>query len=98
MRIPDSVASQRVGDDFMILNVNTGGIFNLDEIGVCIWKLVIEGKSVEDLYDIFLETSEIFLETSEIKSDQLRLDIETLIGDLCSAGVLELEENRSDPT
>ena len=97
MRIPDSVASQKIGDDFIILNVNTGKIFNLDEIGACIWKLITQGKSVEELCDIFLHTSDIFLETSNVEPDQLRLDIETLIDTLCSAGVLELEENSSDP-
>lgn len=98
MKIPDSVASQRVGDDFIILNVNTGEIFNLDEIGSSIWKLIIRGKSIEELCDIFLETSDIFLEMSDVEPDQLQLDIKSLIGDLCSAGVLELEENECDAT
>lgn len=98
MKISDFVASQRIGDKFIILNINNGVCFSLDGIGSSIWKLITQGKSIEELCDIFLETQDIFLETHDIEPAQLRLDIGSLIDDLCAVGVLELEENGSDVT
>ena len=89
MKIPDSVASQMIGGELMILNTSTGACFSLDDTGASIWSEIYRGTSIETLGNILLKTS-------DVGPDQLRSDIEFLISELSSAGVLELEESDTD--
>ena len=89
MRISNSAASQRIGDELMILNVNTGVCFGLDEIAESIWTLAGQDTPVETL-------CETLLKTYDADPDEMRSDIESLITDLCSVGVLEVNKNANN--
>lgn len=88
MRIPDSVASQRIDGELLILNVNSGVCFGLDEIGARIWTLAGQDIPVDTL-------CETLLKTYDAEPEELRSDIESLINDLCAVGVLEVKSNRN---
>lgn len=73
----------------MILNTSTGACFSLDDTGASIWTEIYRGTSIETLGNNLLKTS-------DVDPEQLRVDIESLISELSSAGVLELEESDTD--
>ena len=86
MKISNSVVSQKIDGELMILNIESGICFSLDEITASIWELIYQGTPIEALYDVLLEMY-------DTEPDQLRSDIKSLTNHLCSVGVLEVRGN-----
>lgn len=43
MKISNSVVSQKIDGELMILNIESGICFSLDEIAASIWELICQG-------------------------------------------------------
>ena len=54
MKISNSVVSQKIDSELMILNIESGICFSLDEIAASIWELICQGTPIEALYDVLL--------------------------------------------
>jgi len=46
----DNVLASRVGSDLVLLDVESGRYFGLDEIGTVIFELIREGRSLGDVH------------------------------------------------
>lgn len=86
MKISNAVVSQIIDGELMILNIDSGICFSLDDIAASIWELICQGTPIEALCDVLLQMY-------DTDPDQLRLDIESLTDHLCSIGILEIEES-----
>lgn len=59
LRASDSVVSAELGEEAVLLNVESGTYFGLDEVGTRIWHLLAEGRdeaaiarALQDEYDV----------------------------------------------
>ena len=80
--VPDRVITRAVEGTMVLLDIDTGRSFTLDETGVRAWTLLTSSPSVERAYDALLAEY-------QVDPKQLRQDLETLINDLCAKDLLE---------
>lgn len=85
MKIPNYVAAEIIEDAVIILNLNSGTYFGLDDLGARIWSLLGRTASIDELCNILLEEY-------DVAPNQLRADVESLLEELCSKGLLEWED------
>jgi len=85
MKVPNYVAAQRIEDEIIILNLNSGTYFGLNDVGARVWEFLGRTASIDELCNILLEEY-------DIAPDQLRSDVESLLEELCSNGLLERED------
>ena len=83
MVIPAQVMSRQVGDETVILDLTSGMYFGLDPVGARIWQLLSEGQQVDAVVSILLNEY-------EVPEEQLRQDVNSLVSELVSRGLVEL--------
>ena len=81
--IAETVYSQKVDGELVLLDMKSECYFGLDKVGTDIWRLLEEGKSLE-------ETLEEMLDMYEVEPDLLRSDLESLVQKLSERGLIEL--------
>lgn len=79
--IPPHVHARRIGDEVVILNVESGTYFGLDPVGARAWDLIAEGASL----GVVCQT---LLDEYEVGQEQLERDIAQLVQDLRNQGLL----------
>lgn len=85
VNVPDNVLFQRLGDDAVILNVDTSEYYGLDEVGTRMWVLLAEHSRLGAAYDLLLEEY-------DVSSSELEDDMVSFVGDLVDHQLLELIE------
>ena len=83
MVIPEQVMSRQVGDETVILDLASGMYFGLDPVGARIWQLLTEGHEIDAVVSTLLNEY-------EVPEDKLRQDVNTLVNELVSRGLVEL--------
>lgn len=83
-RMPDNVVFQEVGDDIVLLNLDTGTYFGLNQTAADIYRHVLEYNSLEKLTDTLTEF--------EVEPDELRADARALVDELVANGLLQVVE------
>lgn len=81
LSIPSHVMARRVGDETVILDLNTGTYFGLDPVGARIWQGVTEGLSLAEVCAAVVEEFEVTLET-------VQADVQRLLDELLSRGLV----------
>jgi hypothetical protein len=81
--IPDRVVTRAVSGATVLLNVDTGQSFMLDEVGTSAWAMLTSRPSIQDAYDALLAEY-------QVEPGQLRLDLAALIDNLETQGLLEV--------
>jgi hypothetical protein len=60
--VQQSIAAQPVGDELVLLNLESGIYYSLNPVGACVWSGLLEGKTraeiVEDILGEFDVTRE----------------------------------------
>ena len=77
--------SRPVGDECVILDLESGTYFGLDPVGARLWTLLGEGKS-------FGELCEIMLKEYEVEHDRLERDIESLAAELTKRRLITVND------
>jgi len=85
VKISPDVLSQEVCGETVLLDLKNESYFGLDEVGTRIWQLLQEKGDTDYV-------SEKILEEYDVQEDQLRNDIEGLIGKLVEEGLIEIED------
>lgn len=78
---PKHVMARVVGDETVILDLQSGVYFGLDPVGTDIWKLLVEGVSLADI-----RTS--LLDRYDVTATQLESDVLKLASELQSRGLI----------
>jgi hypothetical protein len=81
----ENITYRIIDNQAVILNLNTGDYYSLNETGTFIWGLIEKGITREDLIDRVLE------EYAIDKKDVIR-DIKLLLKDLISEKIVKQEE------
>lgn len=79
--IPSHVVFKRVGDETVLLNFELGVYYGLDEVGTCMWELLADGKSTDEVVEAIVAAYDVTRETAAA-------DLETLLGELRANGLL----------
>lgn len=82
---PQDVMAREVGEETVILDLNSGTYFGLDPVGTRAWALVNEGGSLGAVCEQMLQEFEVDRAT-------LETDLTTLVNELVSKGLLVLAE------
>ncbi|CAN5665004.1 hypothetical protein BH18ACI4_BH18ACI4_06770 [soil metagenome] len=81
--IPADVLISNLQNESVILNLNTGRYFGLDEIGTRFFSLLKTSSTIQDAY-------EALLEEYEVEPDVLRHDLSELLQELSDQGLVSL--------
>jgi hypothetical protein len=76
----ESVVDAVLGDEAVLLNVQSGVYFGLNAVGTRIWELLIEGATQEDIVGRLLDEY-------DVEPEQLRTDIEGFMQVLAAKGL-----------
>jgi hypothetical protein len=57
--------STNLGDEVVILHLDAGSYYGLDQVGVFVWNLIQEPRKVSDIRDAIFEEYEVELEDCE---------------------------------
>ncbi|WP_158290240.1 PqqD family protein [Ramlibacter sp. WS9] len=79
--IPPEVMARQVGDETVILDLASGNYFGLDPVGARIWQLITEGRTPAAVRDSLLAEY-------EVSPDDLERDLDRLLNELLSQGLL----------
>ena len=77
----DDVLHQELSGETVLLNLKTEHYFGLDPVGTRIWQVVGETASAEAVVKQLLEEY-------DVEEPQLRSDVERLLSELATAGLL----------
>ena len=69
--ISPNVVSRAVGDETVILDLESGTYFGLDSIGARVWQMMEEGKTLSEICDVMVDEYDVSRETLE--QDAVRL-------------------------
>jgi len=80
LTVPDEVVYRDLGGDTVILQLETGIYFSVDEVGTEIWKDVQAGATLQTSFDRLLAVY-------SVEADVLRADIIKFAGQLVAKGL-----------
>jgi hypothetical protein len=83
--VPSQVLLQRVGEESVLLDLQTEVYFGLDSVGTRMWEALTRAETVEAAYQELLATY-------QVDAQRLRKDMENLIDRLTGNGLLETKD------
>ncbi len=51
IEIPDHVMARQLGEECVMLDLESGTYFGLDPVGARVWQLLCEGRAVDEICD-----------------------------------------------
>ena len=81
--VSDRIVARPVSGATVLLNLDTGRSFMLDDVGARAWNVLMASASIQEAFDSLLTEY-------EVEPDQLRTDLTALIADLEAQGLLEI--------
>ena len=91
--IPEQVLFRDLDGESVLLHLGSGQYFGLDEVGTLIWRLLVAGRSLDEIKEEIVAQFEASAE--EVKNDVLRI-----VEELTQNGLLEVRgsERGTSPT
>lgn len=85
IRVPEHVLYRAVGDDAVLLNLDTGQYYGLDTVGARMWdRLTFHGRVEPALADLLAEYN--------VEEERLLADLTDLVDRLSAAGLLNVDD------
>ena len=82
--ISPDVISQEVSGETVLLDLESENYFGLDEVGTRIWQLLQENKDLSSVVTTMLEEY-------EVSEEQLNEDMDALLGEVHTLGLITME-------
>jgi hypothetical protein len=86
LRVPEDVIHRDLDGEAVILNLKSGTYFGLDPVGTRMWALISDLREPAKVL-------EALLSEYDVEEDRLRADLDHLIGQLVSHGLLEVSND-----
>jgi hypothetical protein len=80
-RIPERVLSRKLDDEMVLLNLDSGEYFGLNDTGTRVWELLADGRTGEEVTDRLTEEFEVTAEAAAAH-------VASLCEELVAAGLL----------
>ena len=84
VRIPRQVILRQVEDEAVLLNLDDGTYYGLNPVGARMVEVLHQGADVGS-------ACRMLLQEYDVKEEQLRRDMERLIGEMLSRGLVTIE-------
>jgi hypothetical protein len=84
--VPDRVLTRVVSGSTVLLDVGNGRSFTLDATGSRVWALLAESGSPDVAFDVLMGEF-------DVDADDLRRDLDALVGQLAASGLLHVHED-----
>jgi hypothetical protein len=81
--VPGSVLTRELQGEMVVLDMQSERYYGLDETGTEMWKALTTSPTIQSAF-------ETLLGDYDVDADTLRADLERLVGELSSHGLLEL--------
>jgi len=85
INIPKDVIFRDLDGEAIILNLETGKYYGLDEVGTRMWNLLTEHGQVQLAYQTLLEEY-------DVSEEQLQHDVLTLLDNLSAHGLVHIDQ------
>ena len=79
--VPPYVLARELDGESILLNLDSGVYYGLDEVGTRMWTVLTESESIGVAY-------ETLLAEYAVEPDELRADLTRLVGELLEQGLL----------
>jgi Coenzyme PQQ synthesis protein D (PqqD) len=76
--IPAGVVARNLSGEMVILDLEKGKYFGLNEVGTRIWEQIGEGKTVREITDAIVAEFEVSLETAGSDIKALLVELEAM--------------------
>lgn len=86
VRIPETVLFRDLQGEGILLDVDSGSYFGLNEVGTRMWQLLAEHGS-------FASAREVLLAEFEVSRERLERDLVEIVEQLAEHGLLQIEES-----
>jgi hypothetical protein len=83
--VPDGVLVRDLDGESVVLNLQTEKYYGLDDVGTRMWAVLTGSDTIQAAFDTLLAEY-------DVQPEQLRADLEKLIGDLVEHGLLVVHE------
>jgi hypothetical protein len=83
--VPKDVLFRETGGEAVILNMESGKYYGLDEVGTRMWTLLAQHGHVEPAYRILLDEY-------DVAEERLQQDLLRLVDELASHGLLHVDK------
>src|SRR5688500_11270253 len=84
-RAADHVVAKLVGEELVLLDYEGEVYYGLDPVGARIWELLAAGRTLGEIIDTLLAEY-------DVTRDQLAADVERVVGELESNGLLRTND------
>jgi len=82
--IPPQVMARQVGEETVILDLESGTYYGLDPVGARIWQLLGEGRAPAEVCDVMLAEY-------EVSREDLERDLSDLLDALIDKSLIKIE-------
>ena len=79
------VLASELGAEYVLLNLNNGTYYGVQDVGSEIWKMLQNPVTVDDICSALIETF-------EVEPERCRRDVMRLLGELVTHGLVEIRE------
>ena len=83
--VPEDVFFRETGGEAVLLNLESGKYYGLDEVGTRMWTLLTQHGQVVPAYRALLDEY-------DVTEEQLQQDLLSLVNELVSHGLLQVDE------
>jgi hypothetical protein len=83
IKIPDETLISNLLEESVLLNLNTGRYFGLDDVGTRFYSVLTSAESIQSAY-------ETLLNEYDVEGDVLRNDLVSIINELVDQGLIEI--------
>lgn len=80
--IKDDIITRSVGDEMIVLNLESGDYHSLNAVGAAIYRTILRGASVDDVVNAVVTEF-------DVDAGSARLDIEHFLDEEARAGLVE---------
>jgi coenzyme PQQ synthesis protein D (PqqD) len=84
LAINPSVIYRELAGEVVLLNLQSGVYYGLDEVGSRVWQLLTQSRGVDDVCATLLDEY-------DVSAEALRADVERLVGELSEKGLVIVE-------
>jgi hypothetical protein len=82
--VPEHIASRELDGELVLLNYDSETYFGLDQVGTRMWQVLQAAPTIED------GVAQLLAEF-DVTAEQLRSDVQRLLGQLLEGGLVELQ-------
>jgi len=91
MTIPENVVFRNLAGEGLLVHLGSGTYFGLNQVGTRTWELIAGGSTPDSIVRLLLTEF-------DVNEDQLRRDVNDLIGQLLGKGLLNAHAPDASPS